>query len=194
MKKIIYRRKIPILKSAPSGANQEIQMSLLEASATKARRKPKAMNAELENRVLERIVAGETIRAICGDDETLPSRSAVYMHLAANADFAVRYGRAKFAATEALADEIMEIADESNADWKQTRAGAKPDREVTERSKLRVETRKWLMARLSPTKYGDRTIISDGKEAQTPEEFEAQIKADAPMLMPDEQIPQIPVF
>jgi hypothetical protein len=169
-------------------------MSMLDAAATKARRRPKAMNEALANQILERIVGGETIRAICADDETLPSRSAVYMHLSVNSDFALRYGRAKFAATEALADEILEISDESNSDWKQTRDGAKPDREVTERAKLRVETRKWLMARLSPTKYGDRTIISDGKEAQTPEEFEAQIKADAPMLAPDEPLPASPVM
>jgi len=30
------------------------------------------------------------------------------------------------------------------------------DREVTSRSKLRVETRKWLMSKLAPKKFGDK--------------------------------------
>lgn len=168
-------------------------MPITNGADAKARRRPKAMNEAFANQILERIVGGETIRAICLD-ENLPARSTVYMELSENPDFAIRYGRAKFAAMESLADEILEISDESGGDWKQTHSGAKPDREVTERSKLRVETRKWLMARLSPTKYADRTIISDGTEPLSKEELAAQMEADKPVLAPDAPIPDNPVL
>ena len=58
-------------------------------------------------------------------------------------------------------DEIVEIADDTTLDTvtkvtPQGREYETVDHENIQRSKLRVSTRQWLMARLNPALYGDR--------------------------------------
>ncbi len=56
-----------------------------------------------------------------------------------------------------FADEILEIADETGADLTTDDKGkVTVEHEVVARSRLRVDARKWLMARLAPKKYGDK--------------------------------------
>ena len=55
-------------------------------------------------------------------------------------------------------DELVEIADDSHGDaMLDPRTGEeKLNREFTERSKIRIETRKWLAAKESPDEYGEK--------------------------------------
>ena len=62
---------------------------------------------------------------------------------------------------ERAPEEIVEIADDTALDTvtkvtPQGREYEAVDHENIQRSKLRVNTRQWLMARLAPKKYGDR--------------------------------------
>ncbi len=58
---------------------------------------------------------------------------------------------------EHFAGEIIEIADASvNDRFTDDKGKVLVDHEVVARDRLRVETRKWLMARMAPKKYGDR--------------------------------------
>lgn len=51
-----------------------------------------------------------------------------------------------------MAEEIVEIADDGANDID----GDKVDHENVQRSRLRVDARKWVAARLLPKRYGDR--------------------------------------
>jgi hypothetical protein len=54
-------------------------------------------------------------------------------------------------------DEALEIADETSDDWITTEDGKKIlDHEHVQRSRLRVDTRKWAASKLAPKKYGDK--------------------------------------
>jgi terminase small subunit-like protein len=68
--------------------------------------------------------------------------------------------RARELQAELWADEILEIADDGTNDWvERKRCGVditEFDREHVMRSSLRVDSRKWLLARLLPKKYGDK--------------------------------------
>jgi hypothetical protein len=60
-----------------------------------------------------------------------------------------------------MADELLEISDDASNDWMARRAKSGdiesvPDNEAVQRSRLRVDTRKWLMGKLKPKKYGDK--------------------------------------
>jgi len=73
---------------------------------------------------------------------------------------------------EALAEEILEIADDGRNDTYETEDGAeKVNTDVINRSRLRVDTRKWLMSKLAPKKFGEKVeqFISgpDGGPLQT---------------------------
>ena len=58
-----------------------------------------------------------------------------------------------------MADEIIAIADEKTTDWLMDKEGnERPNNEAIQRSRLRVDARKWVAAKLKPRKYGDRVM------------------------------------
>ena len=61
---------------------------------------------------------------------------------------------------ESMADEIVEIIDDGRNDWMtrniRGRLVTLPNREITERSKLRMEGRKWLLSKLARGRYGEQ--------------------------------------
>lgn len=69
--------------------------------------------------------------------------------------------RAKEKSADALFDEIIDIADDATNDWMETfekegnNTGWNFNDENVQRSRVRVDTRKWMMARMKPNKYGD---------------------------------------
>jgi len=69
-----------------------------------------------------------------------------------------------------MEDEFLEIADDGRNDWVEQRnaqgevIGWEVNGEHIQRSRARLETRKWLMSKRAPRKYGDKveqTIASD---------------------------------
>ncbi len=58
---------------------------------------------------------------------------------------------------DALFDEALEIADDVSGDWATDKDGKKVlDHEHIQRSRLRVDTRKWAAGKLAPKRYGDK--------------------------------------
>jgi hypothetical protein len=113
-------------------------------------------------------VDGESLRQICRDPQ-MPSKTSVMRWLAAHKSFSDQYARARLEQAEGFADEILEIADDSRNDWIEREFGRGnvvevPDREVTDRSKLRVDARKWLMSKMLPKKYGEAVLLKGDKD------------------------------
>ena len=68
-----------------------------------------------------------------------------------------QYARAREEQADKLFREIIEIADDASGDYVTTSDGKRiVDHENIQRSRLRVDARKWAAARLAPKKYGDR--------------------------------------
>ncbi len=90
----------------------------------------------------------------------MPSRSHFYEQVAADPEFADMYARAKADGIEAMADDLMAIADEAEVanvtDAEGNVVDLKLDYTAVARNRLRVDTRKWLLAKLAPKKYGDK--------------------------------------
>lgn len=103
---------------------------------------------------------GETLRAICRDEE-MPSRTTVLRWAEDIEAFRDQYARAREALQDYWADEIVEIAEDGSNDWmdRETRDGRIErvfDQESFQRSRLRIDARKWLMSKLAPRRYGDK--------------------------------------
>lgn len=111
--------------------------------------------------ICDRISGGESLVSIC-QDEHMPSTMSVFRWLAADDSFRDRYARAREAQADALAEELLAIADDATNDYMATNGddavGYKLIGENIQRSKLRIDTRKWLLAKLAPKKYGDRIM------------------------------------
>jgi hypothetical protein len=73
--------------------------------------------------------------------------------------FLEQYVRAKEIGADAMAEEILDIADDGTNDWMEINRGNYTswvtNGEAMQRSKLRVDTRRWLMSKLQPKKYAD---------------------------------------
>lgn len=103
---------------------------------------------------------GDSLRKICRD-ESMPSMSMVMRWVAQHEDFREQYRRAREDLQEHWAEDIIEISDDGRNDYVETDLGdgvvaSRVDYDHISRSKLRVDSRKWLLARLAPKKYGDR--------------------------------------
>lgn len=85
--------------------------------------------------------------------------STVMLWIDQNDDFSEQYARARGALIDGIADEILDIADCSANDTVETDDGfEKTNTEVIQRSRLRVDSRKWLLSKLMPKKFGDKVI------------------------------------
>lgn len=116
--------------------------------------RPSKRTPELIEEIITRLACGESLRKIC-KDEHMPVKENVLAWMWKDAEFRSQYMAAKEASAEAMLEEIMDIADESSQDMAVGPNGElRANSEVVQRSKLRVDTRKWAMARLAPKKYG----------------------------------------
>nr|WP_197427440.1 terminase small subunit protein [Bradyrhizobium retamae] len=100
---------------------------------------------------------GVSLRSICLADD-MPDKATVFRWLAAHKEFRDQYARAREARADAMAEEILEISDDDSDDAiTDPETGAtRINAEFVARSRLKVDTRKWLMARMAPKVYGDK--------------------------------------
>lgn len=128
--------------------------------------RPTLYSQELATIILAKVMAGESLRSICRDEE-MPSRSTVHLWLAKSKAFSDQYARACEIRAEELFDEMFEIADDATNDYMLQASKDAGDEdgvslkagfnsENVQRSRLRIDTRKWALARMNPKKYGDK--------------------------------------
>lgn len=153
--------------------------------ASKAGR-PSTYTPELADLICERIANGESLRRIC-EDEAMPDRETVRRWMRKDEAFRGRFAGAREEQADALADEILSIADETAHDTIITEKGEIPNGEWMQRSKLRVDARFKLMALLAPKKYGSKLdVTSDGKPLPASTINVRIIGGDGPPIATDE--------
>jgi hypothetical protein len=77
---------------------------------------------------------------------SLPDYTTIDRWLTASEELRQRYARAKEAQADYMADEMMQIADNTTDPQK---------------ARLQLDTRKWLAAKLKPKKYGDKQTVEN---------------------------------
>lgn len=118
--------------------------------------RPSLYTPELANDICERIASGQSVVDICANDG-MPDKSTVYDWLASKPEFADLYARAREQQADRYFAETIAIADDGRNDTQLDEEGnVRVDHDHINRSRLRVDTRKWAAARLSPKKYGDK--------------------------------------
>lgn len=96
-------------------------------------------------------------------DEAFPAMTTLFRWLREKPEFRQQYAIAREQQAETFADEIQDIADDGANDFMTVTKGDKEynvvNHENIQRSRLRVDTRKWIASKLKPKKYGDRTEV-----------------------------------
>jgi hypothetical protein len=120
--------------------------------------RPSSFTQKTADLICALLSEGQSLRRIC-ESASMPSKQTVLKWLASpeRAEFLAQYARAREEQADFYAEEIIEISDETSHDTKLDGDGnERQDTEWISRSKLRVNTRQWLMARMAPKKYGDK--------------------------------------
>jgi len=116
---------------------------------------------------------GMSIRQILKADEKtkrFPAQSTIYEWLIVHPAFAEQYARAREEQADTIADEIIQIADETpdTEPVIDRRTGELIRMELSNSyiqwQRNRIDARKWTAMKLKPKKYGDRTTIAGDKE------------------------------
>lgn len=109
--------------------------------------------------VCERLADGESLRAICSDED-MPSTHSFLKWVDRDEELARQYARARESQADAIFDEILDIADDARNDWMKTNGkddeGYIVNGETARRSQIRIDARKWMAGKLRPKKYGEK--------------------------------------
>jgi len=130
--------------------------------------RPTIFTKELGDSICAKLAMGQSLRTVLMGEE-MPSMVTVFSWLRTNEEFLNQYARAKEESADALSDEILDIADDGSNDWMEIHKGGYTstivDQEAVQRSKLRVDTRKWIASKMKPKKYGDKVDVTSAGEA-----------------------------
>jgi len=149
-KKAAVKKKAPAKKKAAAKKKKVVP---------KKKGRPSGFNWKLADDICAQLAIGKSLRNIC-QPESMPAVSSVYKWLRENDDFSNQYARAREDQADYLADEIIEIADDGRNDFMEDDEGNMVvDHEHIQRSRLRVDARKFLASKLKPKKYGDSTML-----------------------------------
>ena len=148
-----------------------------KATANRSRKgiggRPSIYSQEITTAICARIAEGVSLRKICEMDG-MPAKPTVFNWLARYPEFVDQYTRAKQQGAEVMAEELLEIADDGTNDWIEkldkdgNPIGEMLNHEHVQRSKLRIDTRKWLLAKLQPKKYGEKIDLNHGGQEGNP--------------------------
>lgn len=148
-------------------------------------RPPMPYDPDVALDVLMGLMEGKTLTEVC-EDPDLPSERTVYRWLATNSTFSQAYMRAREVQMMVWADQIVLIADDAQNDYMDrlmADGGTERvvDMENINRSRLRIDTRKFLMAKIAPKVFGDKVQVehsgSIATETMTDEELVAKARA-----------------
>ena len=120
--------------------------------------RPSKFTQELADEICEQLTSGLSLRKICQADD-MPSVSMVMRWLDSDEQFREQYARAREAQADVIFDEMLEIADECRIGKKTKKTGNVLEvstGDMVERSRLMIDARKWVLARMSPKKYGEK--------------------------------------
>lgn len=131
--------------------------------------RPTDYSLELAVKICARLSCGESLRSVCRDAE-MPAASSVFLWLSKHKEFAEQYARAKEESADALVEDIQDIADDGTNDWmevhgKDGSVGWQLNGEHIQRSRLRVDVRKWAASKLKPKKYGEKLELAGDPKA-----------------------------
>lgn len=134
----------------------------LEPIEPPRRGRPSKLTKEAKAAVCEELTLGKSLREVCLM-EGFPDISNVIRCLQRDLDFRAQYIQARKLQEEIIFDQIHYIADTPQRGIKIT---TKPDGSVEtteadmiEHRRLQIESRKWLLGRMSPKKYGDKIEV-----------------------------------
>jgi hypothetical protein len=125
--------------------------------------RPSSYTKEKAAEICARLVNGESLRAICRDDN-MPDVKTVYLWMSQNETFLQQYTKAKEDQADTLQEDILDIADTEPMQVVDDKGVARIDSAHVNWMRLRIDSRKWIASKLKPKKYGERQVLAGDAE------------------------------
>jgi hypothetical protein len=162
-----------------------------EPNAPTKKGRPSAYTEILGKQIAMRLASGETLKAVCFDEGMPPESTIRGWALDPEHPFSALYERARAIGYHTLADEIILISDDASNDWELRRKEngetyTALNSDAVARSRLKVDSRKWMLSKMLPKIYGERLEVG-GDQAnpiQTVSKIEVVIVDPAPKEKP----------
>lgn len=140
---------------------------------------PFPFNEEIFSSILYEIsVCTLSIKRILSEKTEYPCEKVWNQWLAEDIERRKRYARAKEEQADILVDEMLEIADNANADVIIDEEGKMSvDGNIVQRDRLRIDTRKFIAMKLKPKKYGEKIEVEMTDLTLTPEDRLKRLQA-----------------
>ena len=121
---------------------------------------------EMGNRICAFLAQGFSLKKTC-EQEGIAPIGTVWHWLHAHHDFKEAYYIAKAEAADAMSEDILELSD-SATDLAQA-VDPKASNAVVQARRLQVDSRKWIMSKMQPKRFGDKIdVTTNGKDLPTP--------------------------
>ncbi len=125
--------------------------------------RPTDFNDKIASLICERVATSTLgLNKLCALYDDMPVKSTVNQWRYKYPEFSTQYAQAKLFQADLLAEECLDIADDSTNDTLINEEGFETcNTEWINRCRLRIDTRKWLAAKLLPKQYGP--VVEDKK-------------------------------
>ena len=111
--------------------------------------------------IMEDIESGMSLYASLQQDNR-PGSETFYKWLESSSDKSKRYARAAEKRADAIFEEILEISNHTEEDHTPFTGS-----NVIQRDRLKIDARKWMLAKMNPKKYGEKTQTELSGEVTT---------------------------
>ena len=168
--------------------------------------RPSIYNRELATEICTRMALGETLRRIL-KEEGMPSERIVYQWRQESQEFSQIYAQARVDQMHAWADEIIHLVDDAETGYKievpldsedlerieaDSHVEFKYTRRHLEHAKAMAHERKWLMTRLDPETFGDKSTVNVNVQYEDKDDdelmSELQLAADRAGITPEQLV------
>lgn len=113
---------------------------------------------EIADAICSAMAEGQSLRSVLREDR-MPSIGTFLRWVSERPDLAEQYGHARALCLDAMAEDIIDIADTPQIGQKSVSKATGleiTEGDMVEHRRLRIESRKWLLAKVAPKKYGDK--------------------------------------
>ena len=124
--------------------------------------RPTDYTPELGERICELVATHDLgLRGLTALYPDLPHKETINRWRRNDSDFRIKYAQAKCQQLEFMTEDLIDIADDGVNDWMEMfdkegeSIGWRVNGEHIQRSRVRIDTRKWLASKLAPKMYGD---------------------------------------
>ena len=113
--------------------------------------------------IIQQIELGRSVKNILDDDTYPIDRSTFYNWLNDNPERIELYKRATEIRADNIFDDMLDLADDGTKDYYYDVNGNRQQSMVAvNRSRLQLDTRKWVLGRMNPKKYSEKLDITSG--------------------------------